>query len=222
MTADTLPVEHAVSIEVWSDIACPWCLIGKRRLERALAGFDGATDVQVTWRSFQLDPSIPRDTCEPEFTYLSAKFGRPEAELHAMTDQVKAIAAEEGLSYDFERAKVTNTFDAHRVAHLGASHGLGTEMQSRLMEARLVEGEALNDPDVLVRLAVEVGIPEAEARAVVAGDRYGEDVERDRADAAALGVTGVPFFVFNRSFGVSGAQSVETLVAALEKALADA
>ncbi len=135
-----------------------------------------------------------------------------------MTDQVKAIAAEEGLSYDFERAMVTNTFDAHRVAHLGAAHGLGTQMQGRLMEARLVEGEALNDPEVLVRLAVEVGVPESEARSVVESDRFGDAVERDRAAAASLGVTGVPCFVFNRSFGVSGAQPVETLVAALEQA----
>jgi len=218
MTTDTLPVDHAVIVEVWSDIACPWCLIAKRRLERALSAFQGADDVHVVWRSFQLDPSLPRDVREPEFEYLSAKFGRPEAELRAMTDQVKAIAAEEGLSYDFDRAVVTSTFDAHRLAHLGAAHGLGTEMQGRLMEARLVEGEALNDPDVLVRLAVEVGIPESEARSVVTSDRYAKDVERDRSDAAALGVNGVPFFVFNRTIGVSGAQPIETLVAALEQA----
>jgi predicted DsbA family dithiol-disulfide isomerase len=218
MTAPTLPVEHAVTVEVWSDIACPWCLIGKRRLDRALSAFAGAGDVQVVWRSFQLDPTIPREVCEPEFEHLSKKFGRPEAAIRAMTDQVKAIAADEGLSYDFDRALVTNTFDAHRLAHLGAEHGLGAEIQARLMEARLVEGEALNDPEVLVRLAVEVGVPESEARSVVQSDRYAADVERDRADAASLGVSGVPFFVFNRTFGVSGAQSVETLAAALEQA----
>jgi predicted DsbA family dithiol-disulfide isomerase len=218
MSTATARAADTVTVEIWSDIACPWCLIGKRRFERALGAFEGASTVTVVWRSFQLDPTIGRDAREPEFEHLAAKFGRPEAEVRAMTGQLTAIAAQEGLVYDFEHALVTNTFDAHRLAHLGDAHGLGAEMHGRLMEARLVEGKALNDPAVLVQLAVEVGLPADEAEQLVRGDRYGEDVRRDIADAASLGISGVPFFVFNRTFGVSGAQPVETFLDALRQA----
>jgi predicted DsbA family dithiol-disulfide isomerase len=209
-------------IEVWSDIACPWCYIGKRRLESALAQFDHPAGVEVQWRSYQLDPSFPRGASEPEFAHLAAKFGGSLDRIRAMTDRVRAVAAGEGLAYDFENAVVVNTFDAHRVAHLGAAHGLGAQMHERLLRARLIEGEDLSDADVMARLAGEVGVPADEARAVLGSDEYAQDVRDDVAEGAAIGVTGVPFFVFDRAFAVSGAQPVETFLLALDKAAANA
>jgi predicted DsbA family dithiol-disulfide isomerase len=211
-----------VLVEVWSDIACPWCLIGMRRFDRALAGFEHADEVDVAWRSFQLEPEMPPDTREPEYKHLAAKLGATVAHARAMTEQVKAIAAGEGLAYDFDRAVVTSTFDAHRLAHLGAAHGLGTQMHERLMRARLIEGQVLNDPDVLVRLAAETGVPAQEAREALTTGRYAGDVQRDIREAASLGVTGVPFFVLNRRYAISGAQPAETFSAALRQARQDA
>jgi predicted DsbA family dithiol-disulfide isomerase len=211
-------VTPAVVVEVWSDVACPWCLIGKRRFDRAVGEFDHAGDVEVVWRSFQLDPTLDRDAREPEYEHLAKKLGRSVTEARAMTDHVKAIARGEGLEYDFDRAVSTNTFDAHRIAHLGAAHGLGSEMHERLLIARLVEGQVLNDAEVLTRLALEVGLAAEEAREVLASDRYADDVRRDIALAGELGLSGVPFFVLNRTYGISGAQPVGTFLAALTAA----
>src|SRR5262249_31256170 len=134
-----------VLVEVWSDIACPWCLIGKRRFDAALADFPHAADVAVVWRSFQLHPELAVDAAVPEYEYLSKRMGGTIADLRAMTDRVKALAAEVGLAYDFDRAVVTSTFDGHRLSHLGAAYGLGSQTHERLMVARLVEGQVLND-----------------------------------------------------------------------------
>lgn len=210
-----------VHVEVWSDIVCPWCYIGKRRLERALAGYEHADEVEIEWRSFQLDPSFPKGVRTPVYESLSAKMGGSITQIRAMTDRVKALAAEEGLAYDFDRSVMVNTIDAHRVIHLAKAHGKGTEAHERLMRAQLVEGETLDDTETLVRLAAEVGVPEQEARRVLAGDDYATDVEDDIREAAMLGATGVPFFVLNRTYGVSGAQPVETFLAALRTARGD-
>ncbi|MEJ3742905.1 DsbA family oxidoreductase [Actinomycetes bacterium KLBMP 9797] len=205
-------------IEVWSDIVCPWCYIGKRRLEKALAAFDHADEVEVVWRSFQLDPSFARGSRQPTFEYLAKKFGSSAGEVRTMTDRVKTLAAQDGLAYDFARATMVNTFDAHRLTHLAKAHGVGGEMHERLMRAHLIEGEVVDDADTLVRLAAEVGVPTDEASRVLAGDEYTGDVEGDIQQARALGVTGVPFFVLDRAYGISGAQPVEAFLSALRTA----
>jgi predicted DsbA family dithiol-disulfide isomerase len=200
-----------VKIEVWSDIVCPWCYIGKRRLESALADFDHPVDVE--WRSFQLDPTFPRDTAIPVYEGLAQKFG---GDVRAMTERVTELAEVEGLHYDYDHAVMVNTFDAHRLTHHAKAQGLGGEMHERLMRAQLVEGETVNDVDTLVRLSEEIGVEGA--RDVLTSDKYTSDVDADIREARLLGATGVPFFVLDRKYGVSGAQPVEVFASALRQA----
>jgi predicted DsbA family dithiol-disulfide isomerase len=201
-----------VKIEVWSDIVCPWCYIGKRRLESALAGFGHEVDVE--WRSFQLDPAFPRGEAIPVYEGLARKFGA--ADVRGMTENVSRLAEAEGLHYDYDHAVMVNTFDAHRLAHHAKAQGLGGEMHERLMRAQLIEGETLNDVDTLVRLSEDIGVDGA--REVLTTDRHTADVEADIREARLLGATGVPFFVLDRKYGVSGAQPVEVFSSALRQA----
>lgn len=210
-----------LQVEVWSDVVCPWCYIGKRRLEAALGRFEHAADVDVHWRSFQLDPSHPRGLRKPVHAYLAEKYGAAPEQARAMTGQVTEVAAAEGLAYALDKAISVNTIDAHRLAHLAAKYGLGAQMHERLLAAQLAEGEVIDDLETLVRLGAEVGVPEDEARRVLQGDAYADEVRADIDEARLLGVTGVPFFVLNRAYGVSGAQSSDALLSALTKAYAD-
>ena len=202
-----------MKIEVWSDIVCPWCYIGKRRLETALADFDHP--VEVEFRSFQLDPEFPRGKAVPVYDALAEKFGSVD-QVRTATERVSALAAVEGLHYDFDHATMVNTFDAHRVAHHAKSQGLGNEMHERLMRAQLIEGATINDVDTLVRLAEEIGVEGAGP--VATSDQYTADVEADIHAARLLGATGVPFFVLDRKYGVSGAQPAEVFAQALQTA----
>lgn len=205
-------------IEVWSDIVCPWCYIGKRRLERALADFEHADEVEILWRSFQLDPTFPQGVSEPVYDSLAKKMNAPREQVQAMTEQVQQVAAQEGLRYDFAGGVMVNTFDAHRLTHLAREHGLGDAAHERLMNAQLVQGRVLNDVDTLVELAGEIGLDTERARTVLEGDEYADQVRADIDDARRLGATGVPFFVLDRALGISGAQPLEVFSAALEKA----
>ena len=221
-----------MKVEIWSDVVCPWCYIGKRRFETALAGFDGAAEVDVRWRSFQLNPDQPRGARTTHDAYLREKVGGSLEQVQALNARVTALAAAEGLEYHFERYQVINTFApllvidgagsgktntlAHRVAHLGQVHGLGEPIQERFLRAQLVEGEVLDDPDTLARLSEEVGVPGDEVRAVLATDRYAAEVAADIREAREIGVTGVPFFVLDRRYGISGAQPAELFLQALE------
>ncbi len=205
-----------MKVEVWSDVVCPWCYIGKRRLETAVGRFDG--DVEVTWRSFQLNPDQPRGARTTHDEYLRQKMGGSIDQIQVMNARVTALAAAEGLDYHFERYQVINTFDAHRVAHLGKVLGVGDAIQERFLRGQLVEGEVLDDPDTLVRLSGEVGVPADEVRDVLATDRHAAAVTADIREARELGITGVPFFVVDRRYGISGAQPAELLLQALETA----
>ncbi|WP_433717918.1 DsbA family oxidoreductase [Actinoplanes sp. CA-051413] len=206
-----------VLVEIWSDIVCPWCYIGKRRLETALRTFEHADDVELVWRSFQLDPTIGRGTAEPVYDALAKKFGGSKDQVKAMTAQVAELAEAEGLHYDFASAVSINTFDAHRLIHLAKAHGLGAEAHERLMRANLIEGATL-DTETLVRLGAEIGVPAAEAQRVLAGDDHTSDVEDDIRQARLYGASGVPFFVLNQAYGVSGAQSADVFLQALRTA----
>src|SRR3954447_25200461 len=162
-----------MQLEIWSDIACPWCYVGKRRIEAALRLFDG--DVDLTWRSFELDPTAPPERPGAYRDHLAKKYGRTPQEAQAMLDQMTAQAAEDGLELHFETARPGNTFDAHRLVHLAATHDRQDAMKERLMRAYLSEGELISDHDTLRRLAVEVGIPEDEAADTLASGRFGDD-----------------------------------------------
>lgn len=209
-------------IDIWSDVVCPWCYIGKRRLETALDRFEHADEVEIHWHSFQLDPSHPKGHRRPVFETLAQKTGAPLPQVRAMTGQVTELAAAEGLTYDLERAVSVNTIDAHRLSHLAAAHGLGDRMHERLLRAHLCEGVIVDDLDTLVRLGAEVGVPEDEARRTLNSDAYTDAVQADFREAREYGATGVPFFVINRAYGLSGAQPADTFLSALRTAHADA
>jgi predicted DsbA family dithiol-disulfide isomerase len=200
-----------VHVEIWSDIACPWCYVGKRRFEAALAAFEHRDDVQLTWRSFELDPSAPAEREGDRAAHLAAKYGTTRERALAMQQQMTDVAAGEGLEFRFDLARGANTFDAHRLVHLAATHGAQDAMKERLLRAHHGEGELISDHDVLVRLAVEAGLPADEVRAALAGDDLAAEVRDDERTASALGIGAVPFFVVDRSLAASGAQSPEVL-----------
>jgi predicted DsbA family dithiol-disulfide isomerase len=203
--------EPAVHVEIWSDIACPWCYIGKRRFEAALESFEHRDQVQVTWRSFELDPTAPREREGDGASHLAEKYGTTREKAQGMFDQMTQVAAADGLDFRFDLARGGNTFDGHRLVHLAEAHGLQDAMKERLFRAYLTEGQVIGDPETLQRLGVEVGLPEDEVRDVLMTERYAEEVREDERTAAQLGVRGVPFFVVDRKIAASGAQAPEVL-----------
>jgi predicted DsbA family dithiol-disulfide isomerase len=207
-----------LTVEIWSDIVCPWCYIGKRRFEAALAQFAHGDEVEVRFRSFELDPGAPVMPEGSGAERLAAKYGIPVAEAEAMQARVTETAAADGLEYQLDRARGGNTFDAHRLLHLAAAQGVQADAKERLMRAYFTEGEPISDPETLVRLAAEAGVDADAAREVLAGDRYAAEVRDDEQLAAQLGIRGVPFFVLDRRYGVSGAQPPAALLQALEQA----
>jgi predicted DsbA family dithiol-disulfide isomerase len=207
-----------VIVEVWSDIVCPWCYIGKRRFEGALERFEHRDAVEIVWRSFELDPRAPRTLGIGLNEMLAGKYGVSPAQAAAMNARVSEQARGEGLDYRLEVARPGNTFDAHRLTHLAATTGNRAAAVERFMHAYFVEGAEIGDPETLVRLAAEVGVDADAARRALAGDAFAAEVRADEARARALGVSGVPFFAIDERYGVSGAQPVELLLGALREA----
>ena len=205
-------------VDIWSDIVCPWCYIGRRRFERALDGFEHRDQIEVVHHSFQLDPSYPVGQTELTVDMLSGKYGMSVDEAAAMEARVEETAAGEGLESHMAGLRVGNTADAHRVVHLAASHGLQDAMVEALFRAHFTERRSVFSHDSLVDIAVEVGLSADEVRAVLASDAYAADVSEDAATASRLGATGVPFFVIDMRYGVSGAQSPELFTQALTEA----
>lgn len=204
-----------VSVEVWSDVACPWCYLGKRRLEKAIEA--SGLDVDVRYRSFQLDPTIPHGQHLPHAELMAKKFGASDAQIEQMNQRLIDLGAAEGLDYRFDLYMQANTRDAHRLLHLAHARGRGVQLKDRLLRAQFTEGALVDDVDTLVALAAEVGLDEGDARAVLTSDAYDADVQADIDEAKALGANGVPFFVFDRRFAVSGAQSLEVFEEALRQ-----
>lgn len=207
-----------LTIEAWSDIACPWCYVGKRRLEAALAEFEHADAVRVEWRAFELDPSAPpvRDESQTYAQRLARKYGTSEREAEGMIDRMVDTAKGDGLALDFTRIRPGNTFLAHRLLHLAKERGIQDRVKERMLRGYLSEGEAIGLPEVALRLAVDGGLDADEATAVVHTDQYETDVRADQQEARQLGISGVPFFLLGRRYAVSGAQPA----ALLEQALA--
>jgi predicted DsbA family dithiol-disulfide isomerase len=208
----------ALTVEIWSDVACPWCYLGKRRLEDALARFDRRDEVEVTWRSFQLQPDAPRfgepGAGSPTREYLAAR-GFSPAQLEEMQGRLTALAAEDGLDYHLDLGRHGNTFEAHALIHAAARQGFDDAIVERLFKAQHVEGLRLDDPAVLTGLAAEAGLDEAAATPTEA-DR--QAVRDDIEEAGQIGITGVPFFLFGRHLAVSGAQPSELLLEGLKQA----
>jgi predicted DsbA family dithiol-disulfide isomerase len=207
-------------LDVWSDIACPWCYVGKRRLEAALARFPHRDQVELVWRSFELDPGAPpiRDDGQTYAERLGRKYRKSTAEAQGMLASMTATAAADGLDLRFDRVRAGSTFDGHRLLHLAAEHGLQDALKERLLHAYFTDGQAIGDRASLRALAVEVGLDGAAVDAALAGDGHAADVRADERLAQELGISGVPFFVLDGRLGVSGAQPAEVLLGALTEA----
>jgi predicted DsbA family dithiol-disulfide isomerase len=212
---------NRMNVEIWSDIVCPWCYIGKRRFEAAAADFAHRDEVSVTWRSFELDPSAPASAPGDPVDRLAAKYGMSRADAQAAQARVTANAATEGLDFHLDRARSGNTFDAHRLLHHALPAGRQAELKERLMAAYFVEGQAVGEREVLVQLATEVGLDEATVREVLATGAFADAVRHDEHEARELRITGVPFFVIDRAYGIAGAQPAELIASALARAWAD-
>jgi predicted DsbA family dithiol-disulfide isomerase len=208
-------------VEVWSDVVCPWCYVGKRRLESALERFEHRDDVEVVWRSFELDPAASRQRDVTPAEHLARKYGMTPEQVTASWARLTALAEAEGLEFHLDRTRAGSTFDAHRLIHLGAEHGLQDEAKERFLRAYFTESLPVGEPDVLDRLAVEAGLPADEVADVLATDRFADAVREDEQRARLLGISGVPFFAVDDRYAVSGAQSAELLHEALAVAWAE-
>jgi predicted DsbA family dithiol-disulfide isomerase len=210
-----------MQVEIWSDVVCPWCYLGKRQFEQALAGFAHRAEVEVTYRSFELDPSAPPGVTTPTVELLAGKYGMTPAQAQDAQRQMEQRAAQRGLTFRMEGMRSGNTRDAHRLLHLAKARGRQAELAERLHRAHFTEHGSVFDAASLADLAADAGLDRDEALAVLAGDAYGQDVEVDEQMARSLGVTGVPFFVLGRRYAVSGAQPPELLAEALDRAWAE-
>ena len=209
-----------MDIEVWSDVVCPWCYVGSRNLVEALRRFDHADEVDVVWKAYELDPRAPVEREGSYVDRISRKYGIPVGQARASMSRIIQVGAEAGIDFRFDEARLGNTFDAHRMLHLARAHGRQDEMKERLFAAGFTEGRPIGDHDTLAAVAVEAGVPEADARRVLESDEHADDVRRDEAEAAELDVEGVPYFLIDRRFTIPGAQSPETMLSILDRAWA--
>jgi len=207
-------------VEIWSDVVCPWCYIGKRHFESALARFEHGDEVEVVWRAFELDPAAPTEREGPYVERLSSKYCIPVAEAEAMIERVTRVGDDAGVDFRFEISRPGNTFDAHRLIHLGLVRGVQDAVKERLMAATFTEGRPTGRRETLVEVALEAGLDEGEVRALLEGDRFSGEVRTDEAMAGALGIRAVPFFVIDRAYGLPGAQHPDVIVDALRQAWA--
>jgi protein disulfide-isomerase len=208
-----------MKVDIWSDIMCPFCYIGKRHYESALSRFEGRGTVEVEWHSFQLDPTIPNDIPSKDnvYQYLADKKGISYQQSAKMHERVIEMAKNAGLDYRFDKAIVANSFDAHRLIQLAKTRGLGDAAEERLFRAYFTEGKDFGDFDTLISIGKEMGIPEEDVKSALVSGSYAEKVEQDIREAAEIGVQGVPFFVFDRKYAVSGAQPPEYFLQALNQ-----
>lgn len=207
-----------MKVEIWSDYVCPFCYIGKRKFEAALQQFPNGEAVEVVYRSFELDPSISRDGNPSVYDMLATKYGMSREQAVANTKNIAQQAQDAGLEFQFDRAIQTNTFDAHRLSHYAAAQGKGADLTERLLKAHFTDGLHVGDRETLADLAAEVGLDRDEALRILADGEYADAVREEEWEAGRIGVRGVPFFVINRKYGVSGAQPSDVFLQALHKA----
>ncbi|WP_183577529.1 DsbA family oxidoreductase [Mucilaginibacter sp. X5P1] len=210
-----------MKIEIWSDVMCPFCYIGKRRFEDALQKSGHGKDIEIEWKSFQLNPDMKTDPSINIDQYLADIKGFSLDHAKELNAHVTQMAAEAGLTYNFDRAVVANSFNAHRFSHLAKKHGLGDAAEEALFKAYFTDGKNIDDTVTLVELGVSIGLDAAEIEQSLESGAYAEDVKHDVAEAQHLGIRGVPFFVMNRKYGVSGAQAVPVFEETIEKAFAE-
>jgi predicted DsbA family dithiol-disulfide isomerase len=210
-----------MKVEIWSDVMCPFCYIGKRRFEQALQNFGHQNEVEIEWKSFQLNPDMVTEPGVHIDEYLAKAKGIGLDRAKQMNEYVTKMAAEAGLTYNFDKAIVANSFRAHRYSHLAKSHGLGVQAEEQLFKAYFTDGKNTDDINTLVELGKELGLDAEEVKQSLEGSAFADDVKQNVAEAQYLGVQGVPFFVFNRKYAVSGAQAEPVFEQTLEKAFTE-
>src|SRR5690606_8229815 len=211
-------INKIMKVEIWSDLVCPFCYIGKRNFEHALEQFEQANDIKIHWRSFELQPGLKTDGSRNQYEHLAKNKGWTLDYSKKVHDNLVEKAKEVGLEYNFEESIPTNTFDAHRLSHLAKEHDLQDKAEERLFKAHFTDGKNLSDEQTLVELGVEIGLNEDEIRDMLQSDRFADEVENDKYAARQVGVQGVPFFVFNDKYAMSGAQPKEAFIEVLNKA----
>ena len=210
---------NKMKVEIWSDVMCPFCYIGKRKFEAALDSLPQKDLIQVVWHSFQLNPNLQYQPERDSYSYLAELKGQTREWAVKVHDNLTETAKSLGLDYNFGKAKITNSFDAHRVIQLARKYNLTDELEERFFKAYFTDGELMSDHATLIRLAAEAGLPREEVAEMLETNRYADEVIRDAAEAKKLGAHGVPFFVMDRKYAVSGAQEPEVFKATLQKAL---
>jgi predicted DsbA family dithiol-disulfide isomerase len=211
-----------MEVEIWADVVCPWCYLGKRHFEQALDAFGHKDKVQVVYRSFELDPAVPRGVTTPTVEVLAHKYGMSPDRARQAQRQMEDRATADGLTFRMDSLRSGNTRDAHRLLHLAKATGRQGDLMERLQRAYFTEQDSIFDHEALTRLAAEAGLDPGEVADVLGSDRYGDHVDTDQAMAASLGATGVPLFVIDRRYGISGAQPAETITDVLERAWSEA
>lgn len=210
-------MQNKFKIEIWSDILCPFCYIGKRKLEKALETFEGKEFLEIDWRSYQLDPDATSQKGLDVYDYLAERKGQTRDWSIKMHQQVANTAKEVGLDYNFDKAIIANSYNAHRLIHLAKKYNLGDKAEETIFKAYFTEGKDIADKATLLALGKELGLNEDEINEVLNSDKYGAEVKADIEEAQNIGVRGVPFFVMDRAYAVSGAQPVEVFTETLEK-----
>jgi predicted DsbA family dithiol-disulfide isomerase len=211
-------MDTKLKIQIWSDVMCPFCYIGKRKVEEALMQFDNKESVAIEWKSFQLDPTSTSHPGENTIDYLAKKYNRDREWSIAMHESVTQQAKAVGLDYHFEKLILANSLNAHRLSHLAKKYNLGNDFEELLFKAHFTEGMDVDDKTTLTQLAIEVGLKKEEIESVLNSDEFSKEVAQDIQEAQAIGVTGVPFFVFDNKYAVSGAQPTEVFLRTLKKA----
>jgi predicted DsbA family dithiol-disulfide isomerase len=210
-----------MKVEIWSDVMCPFCYIGKRRFEDALQNSPYKNEIEIEWKSFQLNPAMKTDPSVNIDQYLARVKGWSVEQAKEMNAHVTAMAAEAGLTYNFDRAIVANSFNAHRFTHLAKKHGLGDEAEEQLFKAYFTDGKNTDDITTLIELGTAIGLDAAKVKQTLDSDAYADEVRQDVYEAQQLGIRGVPFFVLNRKYGISGAQAAPVFEQNIEKAFTE-
>ena len=206
-----------MEVKIWSDVRCPFCYIGKRKFEMALEKFPHRDKVKVVWQSFELDPNMKTNTTVSAIEHLSEAKGISKSQAEGMQQHVATIAKEVGLDFNSRNTIVANSFNAHRLIQLAKTKGIGNEVEEALFKAYFVEGKNIDDKETLLKTGASIGLEKSEVKEIFSSDAFEKEVRQDETQAQSIGINGVPFFVLNNKYAVSGAQSPETFLDVLEQ-----
>jgi predicted DsbA family dithiol-disulfide isomerase len=210
-----------MKVDIWSDVRCPFCYIGKRKFEKALEKFPHKNEVEVNWHSFELDPTLGTNPSASAVEHIADVKGISKAQAEGMHAHVTNVAKEIGLDFNFEKAVIANSFNAHRLIQLAKTKGLANETEEQLFKAHFIEGKNIDDSETLIQVGVDAGLNENDVKELVASDSFSEEVRQDEMQAQSIGINGVPFFILNNKYAVSGAQSPDIFLQALSQTWAE-